>query len=361
MDAMIRFIIALLGFSMATAADAQQMNWTRLAEDTIYYANEYLPDHVTLTPPGPGQIWDFRSLRAPYAISRRILVSGEKDVAQLFNGKQHQATLNIKGYASQITHEIENNPVCPTRKLTYTLKPAKKPFFHNILGGAYEYEGKMQAAFDWPRDFHCKWVPTVIPDSCRITYTIAEKTVVDAEGTLYMPTEVSAVYRQKVEEKRTIKVETKRGSYWKDVTSLIPGIQLITYSEHFRFVSSHSGLLLAEVEVNDDNVQRVEFKTHPLVTRIFTEEPSRPDIFAYPNPSYDVVRFQLSDLLFGKYNLKIFNILGVPVREINIQVDNSRKTVTLDLGDLQRGTYLFRLTDTFGRTIKTKRVVLIQA
>ena len=361
MDAMIRFVFTLLAFNLAITVDAQQMNWTRLAEDTIYYANEYLPDHVTLTPPGPGQIWDFRSLRAPYAISRRIVVSGEKDVAQLVNGKQHQATLNIKGNGSQITHVTETNPVCPTRKLTYTLKPAKKPFFHNILGGSYEYDGRMQGVFAWPRDIHCKWIPNDVPDSCRVTYMITEKIVVDAEGTLYMPTEVSAVYRQKVDTKRTIKVELKRGSYWRDVTSQVPGIQLITYSEHFRFVSSHDGVMLAEVEVKDDHVVRVEFKTHPLVTRIFSEEPSRPDIFAYPNPSYDVVRFQLSDLLFGKYNLKIFNILGVPVREINIDVDDSRKTVTLDLGDLQRGTYLFRLTDVFGRTIKTKRVVLIQA
>ena len=176
-----------------------------------------------------------------------------------------------------------------------------------------------------------------------------------------MPTEVSAAYRQQVKEKKVLKIETKKGGTWRDVTNQVPGLPLITYSEHFRFVSSETGMLLADVEVKDGvRPARVQFKTHPLVTRIFTAEPSRPDIFAYPNPSFDVVRFQLSDLLYGRYKLKIFNILGVPVKEIDVDVDDPRKTITVDLSDLQRGNYLYRLQDAFGRTIKTKRIVLIQ-
>lgn len=363
MDAM-RIIITILFLFQMIAVYAQQMHWTRLAEDTIYYANEYLPDRVALTPPGPGQIWDFRSLRAPYAISRRILVTGERDnatYAQIVNGKQPDAILKVNGNSSQIVQVIEENPVCPLRRLTYTLTPAKKPFFHSILGGSSNYKGKMQAVFSWPRDIHCKWVPADIPDSCRITYTIDEDIVVDGEGTIYLPTEVSAVYRQHVNVKRTIKVETKKGSVWKDVTNEVPGLQLITYHELLRFVSSDSGIPLADIEVKDDfRPVRVEFKTHPLVTRIFPNEPSRPDIFAYPNPSFDIVRFQMSDLSYGKYKLKIFNILGVPVKEVDIDVDDPRKTISLDLSDLQRGTYLYRLQDVFRRTIKTKRLVLIQ-
>lgn len=366
MDAIKRILFFFLAGLLYTLADAQQqMNWERLAEDTIYYANEYLPDHVNLTPPGPGQVWDFRSLRAPYAISRKVTVSSERDnitYGQLLNGRQPEAILRLDGNSSQVVQIIEDNPICQLRRLTYSLAPAKKPFFNGIFGSSYTYDGKMQAVFSWPRDIHCDWVPADLPDSCRITYFISENIVVDAEGTLYMPTEVTAVYRQRVSEKRTIKIETKRNGGWRDVTSQVPNIRLITYHESHRFVSSSSGVMLAEVEIKDGNKPvRVEFKTHPLVTRIFNEEPSRPDIFAYPNPSFDVVRFQMSDLLYGKYRLKIFNILGVPVREIEIDVDDQRKTISMDLGDLQRGTYLYRLQDAFGRTIKTKRVVLIQA
>lgn len=364
MDAMIRTILTFFFYTYMVCLIAQQMEWTRLAEDTIYYGNEYLPDHVTVSPPGPGQIWDFRSLRAPYAISRRVLVTGERDnikYGQLLNGQQPEAILQLNGNTSQIIQVIESNPICPLRRLTFKLTPAKRPFFQSILGGSLSYKGKMQAVFSWPRDFNCRWAPAELPDSCRITYNITEDIVVDGEGTLYMPTEVNAVYRQKVNEKRTIKIETKRGSVWKDITAQVPGIPLIKYSEILRFVSSDSGILLADVELKDDILPtRVEFKTHPMMTRIISEEPTRPDIFAYPNPSFDVVRFQMSDLLYGKYKLKIFNILGVPVKEIQVEVDDPRKTITLDLSELQRGTYLYRLEDAFGRTIKTKRVVLIQ-
>ena len=364
MDAMIRVILFLTVVLGSNGAMAQQMHWTRLAEDTIYYANEYLPDHVHITPGGPGQRWDMRSLRAPYAISRRIIIAGDNEhgkFAQLVNGKQPQGILQVNGNSSTLVQWIDQNPVCPTRRLTYTLSPPKKTFFKGILGSAYNYSGKMQAVFSWPRDINCKWTPAELPDSCRITYSIEEDIVVDADGTLYLPTEVSNVYRQRVNEKLTVRIETKRGSVWKDVTSQVPGVQLIQYRELLRFVSSDTGLPLVDIEVKDELVPaRVEFKTHPLVTRILAEEPTRPDIFAYPNPSFDVVRFQFTNLLYGKYSLKIFNILGVPVKELSVDVDDAHETISIDLSELQRGTYLYRLQDAFGRTIKTKRVVLIQ-
>ena len=129
MDAMIRTIITISAIFLCVAMHAQQMNWSRLAEDTIYYANEYSPDHVTLSPPGPGQVWDFRSLRAPYAISKRIVVAGNSDnltYAQIFNGKEPEAVLKLNGQSSQLIQLIEDNPICPSGKLTYTLMPPKK-------------------------------------------------------------------------------------------------------------------------------------------------------------------------------------------------------------------------------------------
>ncbi len=206
------------------------------------------------------------------------------------------------------------------------------------------------------------WTPPQLPDSCRITITIAEESVVDAEGALYLPTEVSQVYRHKTETKRAIRIETKTGLIWKDVTTLVPGVRLIRTTSLLQYVSASSGLPLVKIELNEnDEPFSVEFKTHPLVTRVFTEEPSKPDIFAYPNPSYDIVRFQLSDLANGKYKLKIFNILGVAMKEVDIQVDHHRQTIAVDLSEMQRGTYLFRLQDKAGRTIRTKRVVLIES
>ena len=341
------------------------MNWNRLAEDTIYFGKDYLPDPRMLTMTGPAQVWDFRSLKAPYALSRRIVTSGERDgkmFANLVNGKQTDAILQISGKVIQMVQVIENNPVCVGGRLSYSLTPAYKPFFIGVLGEEYTYRGKMISVFVWPRDMTCVWTPPQLPDSCRVTVTMVEETVIDGEGALYLPTEMAQVYRHKTQIKRAYKVEIKTGKTWRDVTSLVPGIRLLTTTSLIRFVSVSSGIPLAEIMLDsNEDPASIEFKTHPMVTRIFTEEPVRPDIFAYPNPSYDVVRFQLSDLSHGLYKLKIFNILGVPVKEVEIEVDDKRETIALDLADMQRGTYLFRLQDKVGRTVKTKRFVLIQS
>jgi len=366
MDAMIRrlFLFPLVGLCCA-GIYAQQMNWSKLAEDTIYYAKDFLPDQRYVSMSGPAQIWDFRSLKAPYALSRRIIQSGERDgkvYANLVNGKQTEAIMQMTGKATQMIQVVESNPICPDNLLTYTMTPAYKPFFHGVLGEQYTYKGKMIALFEWPRDMTCTWTPPQLPDSCRITFTIAEESVVDAEGSLYLPTEVSQAYRHKTETKRAIRIETKNGLIWKDVTTLIPGVRLIRTTSLLQYVSATTGLPLVEIELNDnDEPFSVEFKTHPMVTRVFTEEPSKPDIFAFPNPSYDIVRFQLSDLANGMYKLKIFNILGVAMKEVDVQVDHHRETIAVDLSEMQRGTYLFRLQDKAGRTIRTKRVVLIES
>ncbi len=365
MDAMIRLRCLFLLILTHAALHAQYMNWSSLAEDTIYYAREYFPDQEITIQPSASQIWDFRSLRAPYAISRNIMVIGDRTNvthAQLMNGSQADDILDIAGNSAQVTQVLLDNPVCPAGRLTYTLSPAYKPFYKGVLGEHTSYKGRMVTSFAWPKHLNCNWTPPQIPDTCRITYTINEDIDVDGEGTLYLPTEVAAVNRQHVIRKTAIRIEIRTGYLWRDVTSLVPGIHLITNEEYYRFVSTDIGLMMAEVQVGENNVPiRVEFKTHPIATRIVTDEPSRPDVYAFPNPSFDIVRFQLNDLERGYYKLKILNILGTQIKEVEVYVDDPRKTISVDLGDLQRGTYIYKLQDNLGRTVKTKRVVLIQA
>lgn len=366
MDARLRYFgIWLFICLICGHLSAQQMPWSRLSEDTIYYGRDYLPGQFLISHSGPAQAWDFRSLKAPYALSRRIIPSGEHDgtsYANLVNGKQTDAIMTLNGKNAEVVQVMENNPVCPGGRLTYNLTPAYKPFFNGVLGEAYTYRGKMTSVFAWPRNMTCHWSPAALPDSCRITISITEENVVDAEGSLYLPTEISHVYRHKIIERRALRIETRTGKIWTDVTSQVPGIRLLTTEHYLRFLAAGSGLQLVEVMLDElEKPVRVEFKTHPLITRVFTEEPYKPDIFAYPNPSYGVVRFQLSDLLPGFYKLKIFNILGVPMQEMEVEVSEPRQTISMDLGGSQKGTYLFRLQDKSGRTIKTKRVVLIQS
>lgn len=366
MDAIIKKFILLQVFGFCwLVISAQQMDWTRLTEDTMYFGKDYLPGPLMISLSGPGQTWDFRTLKAPYALSRRIIQSGEHEgivYANLVNGKQTDAIMQLSGNETHLMQRIENNPVCQENRLTYNLVPAYKPFFNGVLGEQYTYRGKMISIFAWPRNMTCNWTPPQLPDSCRITITILEETLVDAEGTLLLPTEIAQVYRHKVAIKRAYQVEVKSNQRWTDITNLVPGIRLITTASLLRFVSGSTGVKLVEIELNDrEEPLSIEFKTHPMVTRVFSEEPVKPDIFAYPNPSYGIVRFQLSDLATGTYKLRIFNILGVPMKDVDVSVNDRREVIAVDLRDLQRGTYLYRLQDKEGRSIRTKRVVLIQS
>ncbi len=56
MDAMIKkiFLMQALCICLVTSY-AQQMNWSRLTEDTIYYGKDYLPDHRMVTMTGPAR------------------------------------------------------------------------------------------------------------------------------------------------------------------------------------------------------------------------------------------------------------------------------------------------------------------
>lgn len=365
MDAISRLVLLWLVLITGWGwVHGQQMHWMRLAEDTAYYGKDYLPDGHLVTMGGPAQIWNFRSLKAPYAISRRVVVSGEREgttYASLIRGSQSEAILRVNGKQSEIIQVIDDNPVCKGGRLTFNLSPAYKPFFNGVMGEKFMYRGRMNAVFAWPRHMTCSWTPERLPDSCRVTYTYTEDAVVDAEGTLYLPSESHQAFRHRVEMKKAIRVEAKNGAIWTDVTHAIPGIPLLTSTSILRFVSSASGLVLVEMEMEDGlHPVSVEFKTHPMLTRIFPEEPAKADVYAYPNPSYDLIRFQLNDLAYGSYTLKIFNILGVGVREMTVMVDHPRKTIVMDLSELQRGTYLYRLQDRNGRTIRTKRILLIQ-
>lgn len=363
MDARINRLILLFACLAGFSARAQYMHWDRLMEDTLYYGQEYFPERITVASSGPGQVWDFRSLKSPFAVSRNIFQIGEregKSYAYLQQGKTTEAVMELRGDQALIVQRIEDNPVCAGMRLTYALSPAHRQFFKGVLGATHTYRGRQQSAFAWPRHITCSWTPTPFPDSCRITYTIHEQMAVDGEGTLYLPTEVASVLRQQIHSRRAVSIEVKHGNAWRDVTSQVPGVRLVEQRELRRYVDAVSGVMLAEVDLLDHGqIGSVVFKTHPLVTRILAEEPTRPDILAYPNPTYGLVRFQLRDLAHGSYKLKIFNILGVPVRDLDIRVDHDRKTIHVDLSELQRGTYLYRLQDAAGRALRTKKFVLI--
>ena len=58
------------------------------------------------------------------------------------------------------------------------------------------------------------------------------------------------------------------------------------------------------------------------------------------------------------YSIEIYSILGVRLRTESFYVNGSR-TVMMNLTDLKKGTYIYRLVDSSNNAIRSKRLVII--
>ena len=109
----------------------------------------------------------------------------------------------------------------------------------------------------------------------------------------------------------------------------------------------------------DTEVKSVTFKPNLRNNIITSSDNQLPGIYAYPNPSIVNVRFEFSNLNPDNYKLKIFNILGIEVWSEEYYI-NGNRTTKVNVGNLKKGTYLYSLVDSKGKTISTKRLVVIK-
>lgn len=216
-----------------------------------------------------------------------------------------------------------------------------------------------------------KGLPSRI-DSVRFNILIQQESQVDAWGKLRIPEDVYEVLRERVFESRQTKLETwQRGKGWQELSSgqmsrLSPKIQKLMgrqVSEFYRYFSDEviEPIALVQVDPVTDTVQMVEFRSSiTSVNRQKFVDNGKTNIYAYPNPAIDEARFDLVNLGPGEYQLKIFNILGMEIVKETYKGGYARKTVKVDLSKLKKGTYLYSLLDERGKTITTKRLLIIR-
>jgi hypothetical protein len=87
--------------------------------------------------------------------------------------------------------------------------------------------------------------------------------------------------------------------------------------------------------------------------------PGSPYVSAFPNPAIDWVRFDYYNLPEDNYNLKIYSLIGNPVWDKNYRLSGT-KNLRLELDDFKKGTYLYSFSDSKGKVITTKRLVVVK-
>jgi len=205
----------------------------------------------------------------------------------------------------------------------------------------------------------------ITPDSIRINYAIDRTDVVDAWGTMTIPGGIYDVLREKRVEKREVKVEAKISILdWQDITDFLPqndllGEQTIT-SYYFLSNESVEPIAIVNMAPDGESIVSVDFKSEDLIpTSIQDNTNKEPSIYVSPNPAIASTRFEFSNLKSGQYELKIYNILGVEVwsRDYFINGDRAEK---VDLIGFKKGTYLYSLVNSRGKSLTTKRLMIVR-
>ena len=342
--------------------------------DTLVMASDNLPSGLNIPGPGENREWILGNLEAPFATRLMFLQASEGLGAEYFPGASLVSKLEngIEAY-----YKIENGKFVflgtyGEDPLQFGLKLAidygsgmvdrKAPL---NFGDEYSSSSEARVPFsadDLPPEV-LDQLP-VVPDSLRINIRTKREVAVDGWGIIHIPGGSYEVLRERRTEERTVELEAKIGFLpWFDITGLLPDNDFLgaLNSVSYHFISDEEKEPIAEIFLNADESQvlRVLYKGDDFVTNVKDPRALKPGVYAYPNPAIVNVRFEFTNLPAGDYELRIFNILAAEVWSQRYYVDGL-KTVKADISNLRKGTYLYSLINSEGKTLVTRRLVVLR-
>ncbi len=341
--------------------------------DTVILASDNLPEGIAIFSEEGQQDWDFMDLQS--AFSKKVVV---KKVAQykgdfLFPNAdiKIEDLSGIENYYHLHKNELKlvgTNGVDPYGlgiEMQTTYDPAfvtlKTPMAYGDIANTSGQFTSTLAANKLP--ITLLYSLPILPDSVRFVSSIERSQEIDAWGHLVLPDNSFEVVRERRITAIKTRLEVKVGLFpWRDITdemytTRFPKEQ-IKLSYHF--YSNETSMPVATVTMKPDGVNAASINyivTDPTSTMRNTT--GKPDIYAYPNPAINDVRFEFSNLPPARYTMKIFNILGVPIMEKSYQLSGF-KTIKWDVSKLRKGTYLYSLVNEKGNPIATKRLMVIR-
>jgi len=345
--------------------------------DTLRTATDNLPQGIAISAAGPDQEWNFENLQAPFVMEQiliptkqgvyqdqfpeaNVLISGGNAGAEFYYAS-FEDTYQFLGYVGadpaglDIEITARNNPAIIERRAPLNYQDDDIVMYENTIpfGGDKLPEILLESL-------------PVTPDSLRIRVSSNRTDVVDAWGTLTIPGGTFEVLREKRIEIRETFLDVKVSFFpWTDVTDIIgetiPGVFGVDTLTTYHYFSEDSKEAIAVVNADETNTATsVTFKSiENTITNVVNVNNTKSDIIAYPNPAIDSARFTFTNLEKGVYTLKFYNILGMTIWKKDYPVNGS-KTVVVDLNELRKGTYLYSVVDNKGKTLSTKRLIIIR-
>ena len=373
---MFRYGIAVIGIFFSVNIWGQTITFRELprVQDTLELRTDMLPEQLDYDKIGADSYWDFRSLSAPYIFQLRIKSTDQSPVH--FPYKKPQGVIRKQeGYEMYTIHTPQAFSIVGYYNFDFMDLGLE---LHSYYNEPYPIQLKTYRLGDDVEKMYYLYMPIsnvnipndilralpYTPDSARYVMHINRKSSVLAAGKLDLRVDRYTVVRESIEEEISRHMEIKNESIpWQDVTELFEGNNLFK-SETIRkeiFWSEKTKVPVAELMIDPSTgrVQQAQFASHPYLADEMRIQALKRDIYAYPNPTLGITRFDLSNLSSGFYTVEIINLLSRTVWSEDYYV-NQNKTVKIDLSGLRKGTYFYRLKNELGETLATKRLIILK-
>ncbi|MEL7118509.1 MAG: T9SS type A sorting domain-containing protein [Bacteroidota bacterium] len=343
--------------------------------DTLVQSIDNLPAYIRfMSEYDENQKWDFRSLQSPYGRKNVILPANFFAAHHFFPLANASVQLSedqigffqISESAIKLVGIQGNDPLgLGIQQPIYYDPPLVERRAPLRYKDGFQNESYIKYSFSYEDMRKDKFSDLPFrPDSLRITITIDRQDYVDAWGELSIPGGSYDVLREKRQFSNYVQLEVKVGNQnWQDVTDLLPNSNLVgrSYEVQYLYHSNEASDPVAVVYLNgaETKVNSVIYKTNQTESNIQDINDMKQGLYAFPNPAIVNVRFEFTNLEPGNYKVSIFNILGLEEWSETYFVNGSRSE-KVNISHLRKGTYLYSLVDENGKTISTKRLVVIK-
>lgn len=366
------FILILLTYDLIAQITVTNSTFPE-SGDTLRIARDMDPD-INLQNPGEDITWNFTSLDGPVFesiiedasqgsafadFSNATILTGEIGIAETYFQATSSEYTSL-GFSGQdplgfgLDVIFKNTP-----PLIERMSPLNFEDDYNSNSSTF-------VPFAWdelPATITDSLALPISPDSIAIGVETSRTEIVDAWGKVFLPVGYFDVLRVR----RWDVTETKVEAYlpfiqWTDVTDIIGGGLGGDTTLTYRYYNDVSKEPIAVITVDPitEEPTSAQFKSVDPSTGIIKLHKKQPSIYAYPNPAIDKVRFDVVNVPSGKYDLNIYNILGIKVWSQQYEFGNTSDTVQLNVSDFNKGTYLYSLVNDRGKTIMTKRLVVMR-
>jgi hypothetical protein len=334
-----------------------------VANDSLRYAVDYFPTStIQITPPGGPYNWNYTSL-----------VSDEKELSiyQKANlGKFYTSVADADLFAN---YGAEREAYYKVKQNSFEMIAiaGKDPFQFGLelvlrfVPGIIEQRAPLSfpanniSSYSSFVPFSLANVPKQVLDSLKLPFAIDSVRIklasqridfVDAYGTLAIPGGTYPVIREKRTEYLDTRVEAKLPLFgWQDVTDLLltnerfEGLGKDTVTSYFFWSNTVKGYVVSlDVSGPQENIVTARFKDNSKVTGTAEQQLESMEIKASPNPSGDILTFELKNLQNAEGVLILSDQSGRIIERRQLNRRNGEK-FRFDVSNWVQGVYFFKL------------------